>query len=147
MLFEFPHIVLSAQNGFPILGNAHWIRVYKIEAAELHLVKSIRFGNEGYCKLRPIANRVRLGFLETRSRGRATIVHLFEKRKLFAAGLSPRRDDFFKTEETERRRIEVEGNPVAMNSYCLLSFHMDDKEVVSSDLEKEHGLMKKDFWM
>ena len=95
--------------------------------------------------LRPIANKVRLGFVE--KRGKATIVHVFEKRKLFAAGLSPRRDDFFKTEKTERRRIEVEGNPVAMNSYCLLSFHMDDKEVVSSDLEKEHGLMKKDFWM
>ena len=95
--------------------------------------------------LRPIANKVRLGFVE--KRGKATIVHVFEKRKLFAAGLSPRRDDFFKTEETERRRIEVEGNPVAMNSYCLLSFLKDDKEVVSSDLEKEHGLMKKDFWM
>ena len=53
-------------------------------------------------------------------RDKATIVHLFEKRKLFAAGLSPRRDDFFKTEKTERRRIEVEGNPVAMNFYCLL---------------------------
>ena len=140
MLFEFPHIVLSAQNGFPILGNAHWIRVYKIEAGVLHLVKSIRFGSEGYCKLRPISNKVRLGFLETRSCGGATIVHLFEKRKLFSDSLSPKKDK-------ERKRIEVEGNPVAMNSYCLLSFLKDDKEVVSSDLEKEHGLMKKDFWM
>ena len=65
---------------------------------------------------------------------------MFEKRKLFSDSLSPKKDK-------ERQRIEVEGNPVAMNSYCLLSFHMDDKEVVSSDLEKEHGLMKKDYWM
>ena len=148
MFIELPHIILHSQIGAGLIhmrSSSALIRVYKMEGAVLHLVKCIRFGIEGLCELRPIANKVRLGFVEKRNK--AAIVHVFEKRKLFAAGLSPRRDDFFKTEETERRRIEVEGNPVAMNSYCLLSFHMDGKEVVSSDLEKEHGLMKKDFWM
>ena len=59
--------------------------------------------------------------METHHDEKATIVHLFEKRKLFAAGLSP--------DETERQRIEVEGYPVAMNSYCLLSFYSKEEEI------------------
>ena len=60
--------------------------------------------------------------------GRVTVVHLFEKRQLFTAGLTP--------EEKKRQKIEVVGNLVAMNSYCLLSFLVEDKEGVSPDSEK-----------
>ena len=75
------------------------IRLYKMEAAKLNLVKSFCFGIDlpENCKLRSIANKGCLGFGEPR--GGTTVVHVFEKGKLFAAGLSP-----------ERRRIEVEGN-------------------------------------
>ena len=121
-----------------------------MEAAKLNLVKSFCFGIElpENCKLRSIANKGCLGFVEPRDM--TTVVHVFDKtkRKLFTAGLS--------TEETERRRIEVDGNPVAMNSTCLLSFDLEEnKEGVSSDSEEEGvelevarmGLMKKDFWI
>ena len=59
---------------------------------------------------------------------RATIVHFFAKRDLFDASLSP--------DETERQRIEVEGKPVAMNTFSLLLF-LEDWEEVSSDSEEE----------
>ena len=119
-----------------------------MEAAKLNLVKSFCFRIDlpANCKLRSIANKGCLGFVKPR--GGTTVVHVFDKRKLFTAGLS--------TEETERRRIEFDGNPVAMNSTCLLSFDLEEnKEGVSSDSEEEGvelevarmGLMKKDFWM
>ena len=62
-----------------------------MEAAKLNLVKSFCFGIDlpENCKLRSIANKGCLGFVEPR--GGTTVVHVFEKGKLFAAGLSPER--------------------------------------------------------
>ena len=140
LFIETPHIILSIPMGFSAL-----IKVYKMEANLLHLVRSFRFGidwtglvcRQPDCQsLRPIGNKFCLGFVETHHGEKATIVHLFEKRKLFAAGLSP--------DETERR-IEVEGFPVAINSYCLLSFYSKEEEIEQEVARM--GLMKKDFWI
>ena len=134
MFIETPHIILSIPMGISAL-----IKVYKMEATLLQLVRSFRFGIDWTgldCRLRPIGNKFCLGFVETHHDRMATIVHLFEKRKLFAAGLSP--------DETGRR-IEVEGFPVAINSYCLLSFYSKEEEIEQEVARM--GLMKKDFWI
>ena len=103
MLVQVPHIlILNAQS----ISHSALIKVYKMEATELHLVKSFRFEIEGRCRLTPIANKFFLGFLVPQNR--ATVVHVFEKKKLFDASLS--------LDKIERRRIEVEGKPVAITS-------------------------------
>ena len=68
---------------------------------------------------------------------RATIVHFFAKRDLFDASLSP--------DETERQRIEVEGKPVAMNTFSLLSFLEDAVGCRSYQRLVWMGLMKNSF--
>ena len=125
MFIESPHIVLNVRT-----HRRSLIKVYKIEATVLHQVKSIRV--EGVYRLRPIANKFCLGLLAQvlGPPDSATTVHLFTKKELFAAGLSP--------DETERRRIEVEGNIVAMNTTSLISV-LEDKERM--------GLIKNYFWV
>ena len=104
---------------------------------KMDLVKSFRFGIEGLCRLRPIANKFCLGFLVPQN-----TVHLFAKRDLFDAGLSP--------DKMERRRISVEGEPVAMNTFSLLSF-LNDWVGMSGMARLDGlgwmGLIKNNFWM
>ena len=125
MFIEIPHIILIV----PGYRNSV-IKVYKMEATVLHLIKSIQV--EGPCTLRPIANKFCLGILTSHSR--ATSVHLFTKKELFTDGLSP--------DETERRTIVVEGSliAIAMNTTSLLSVLMDKRG-------EEMGLIKNYFWV
>ena len=147
MFIQMPHIILNVRRR---TGNA-LIKVYKIESAGLHLLKSIHFGIDGWldCR-RSIANRASFGFVETIF-GEAKAVHVFEKGRLLTTDLSP--------EETQGRRFEVESNetPVAMNTTCLLSFFNNfDVELflgggsfdsVEQEMNKTYLMKKKDFWM
>ena len=94
----------------------------------LAFIKSIRLdmGPDTARYLEPIANSFCVGFLEHCRR--YTTVHLFMKKDLVDAALSP--------DETERREIRVEGENVSMNTTCLLACGPD-----------RHNLEKNDFWM
>ena len=86
--------------------------------------------------LEPIANQFCIGFLE-HFRWRYTTVHLFMKKDLVDAALSP--------DETERREIRVEGDKVSMNTTCLLACGPDRSW--SPQRTQRHDLEKNDFWM
>ena len=134
MSIDLPHII------FNVGGE---IKVLKMAATTLHLVKSIRL--PGYSTpRRPIDNKFCLGFPQNTNGN--DIVHVFQKRELFDPDLSP--------DETERRRIEVDGNsyrgpyggsyggPVNINT---TSFLWQRREEVEG--EYWMGLVKQDFWI
>ena len=99
MFIEIPHII------FHVRGE---IKVLKMAATQLHIVKSIRIPGYGTSQ-RLIDNKFCLGFVQ-RTNGN-TIVHMFQKRELFDPDLSP--------DETEGRRIEVDGS-ANINTTSLL---------------------------
>ena len=122
MFIEIPHIIFNVGAGD--------IKVLKMAATQLHLVKSIRLPRSS--DRRPIDNQFCLGYLQSTNDG-DTIVHVFQKRELFDPDLSP--------DETEGRRIEV-GGPVNINT---TSFLWQRREEVEG--EYWMGLVKKDFWI
>ena len=122
MFIEIPHIIFNDGPGD--------IKVLKMVATQLHLVKSIRLPR---CSdRRPIDNQFCLGFLQRTNDG-DTIVQVFQKRELFDPDLSP--------DETEGRRIEVDGF-VNINTTSLLWQRWEEVEA-----EYWMGLVKKDFWI
>ena len=121
MSIDLPHII------FNVGGE---IKVLKMAATTLHLVKSIRL--PGYSTpRRPIDNKFCLGFPQNTNGN--DIVHVFQKRELFDPDLSP--------DETEGRRIEVDGF-VNINTTSLLWQRREEVEG-----EYWMGLVKKDFWI
>ena len=123
MFIEIPHIIFNVGAGD--------IKVLKMAATQLHLVKSIPI--PGYSAPRPIDNKFCLGFLQSTNGNH--IVHVFQKRELF----SP--------DETEGRRIEVDGKPyggpVNINTTSLLWQRRETEGGVPVWM----GLVKKDFWI
>ena len=131
MFIEIPHIIFNVGPGD--------IKVLKMVATQLHLVKSIRLPR---CSdRRPIDNQFCLGFLQRTNDG-DTIVQVFQKRELFDPDLSP--------DETEGRRIEVGTwtgrDPVNINTTSLL---WQRREVFSPENPgvPVWSLVKKDFWI
>ena len=126
MFIEIPHIIFN---------DGSEIKVLKMAATQLHIVKSIRIPGYGTSQ-RLIDNKFCLGFVQ-RTNGN-TIVHMFQKRELFDPDLSP--------DETEGRRIEVDANscggPVNINTTSLLWQRREEVEG-----EVRMGLVKKDFWI
>ena len=126
MFIEIPHIIFNVGAGD--------IKVLKMAATQLHLVKSIRLPRSS--DRRPIDNQFCLGFLQRTNDG-DTIVQVFQKRELFDPDLSP--------EETEGRRIEAGTwtgrDPVNINTTSILW----QREEVEG--EYWMGLVKKDFWI
>ena len=127
MFIEIPHIIFN---------DGGEIKVLKMAATQLHLVKSIPI--PGYSALRPIDNKFCLGFLQSTNGNH--IVHVFQKRELFDPDLSP--------VETEGRRIEVDGKPyggpVNINTTSLL---WQNGSMEGGGVPVWMGLVKKDFWI
>ena len=122
MFIEIPHII------FYVRGE---VRVLKMAATQLHLVKTIRIPGCSAPR-RTIHNKFCLGFLQWTNGDH--IVHVFQKRELFDPDLSP--------DQTEGRRIEVDGS-VNINTTSLLWQRREEEGGVPVWM----GLVKKDFWI
>ena len=137
IFLELPHLIVGVwQNGS--LGGSAWIKVYNMEDTVLCLVKSIQLNARRFnsWSLEPIANRFCLGFSEGDRVEGDTVVHMFVKKELVSAELSP--------DETEVRELRVEGRKVSINTTGFVS-GVEWQEDSNSPLQ--HDLRKTDFWM
>ena len=102
------------------------------------LVKSIQLnvGRFNSGSLAPIANGFCLGFSEGDRVEGDTVVHMFVKKALLSAELSP--------DETEVRELRLEGRKVSINTTGFVS-GVEWQEDSNSPLK--HDLRKTDFWM
>ena len=123
MFIEIPHIIFNVGAGD--------IKVLKMAATQLHLVKTIRIPGCSAPR-RTIHNKFCLGFLQWTNGDH--IVHVFQKRELFDPDLS--------LDQTEGRRIEVDGS-VNINTTPLLWQRREEEGGVPVWM----GLVKKDFWI